>query len=322
MTRTVLETAPRSAAPPPARPARSPLDRGMSWLIRGQRQASSHLLLLPTSVWLFLFLLVPLALLLAVSFARRGPYGSIAWDLTLDNYSRAFSPEYLPILVRSLTFASLTTLACLLLGYPFAYYLALVVRSPKVRTAYLVALMLPFWTSSLVQIYCWMIILGREGLLNNALTSLGALTEPMALLNTPGSVLFGLTYFYLPFMVLPLYSSLSKLPRSYIEAAKDLGAGNIETFVKITFPLSLPGVVGGAILTFIPCVGDFLTAEFLGGPRTYLVGNLIQNQFTQAGDYPFGAALSAVLITLLVGGLAFWRWFEAKTVTRLGRARG
>lgn len=301
---------------------RSPFDRSMSWLIRGRRQAASQLLLLPTSVWLALFLMVPLALLLAVSFLKRGAYGALLWQPTLANYHRTFSPSYLPILGRTFAFASATTLACLLLGYPFAYFLSQFVRGRRARDFMLVVLMLPFWTSFLVQIYSWMIILGREGLINNALLGLGLVAEPIQFLNTRGSLLLGLTYSYLPFMILPLYSSLSKLPRSYIEASKDLGAGNLQTFLKVTLPLSLPGVMGGTILTFIPCMGDFLTAEFLGGPKTYLVGNLIQNQFYQAADYPFGSALSAVLLVLLFAGLMAYRWVENLGATSLGRAKG
>lgn len=294
----------------------------MSWLIRGRRQAASHLLLLPTTLWLAIFLLIPLALLLAVSFVKRGPYGALVWIATLNNYARAFNPDYLPILLRTFAFAGATTGICLLLGYPFAYFLSQFVRSQRARDFLLVVLMLPFWTSFLVQIYSWMIILGREGLLNNALLALGLLDAPLELLNTRGSVLLGLTTSYLPFMILPLYSSLSKLPRSYIEAAKDLGAGNAETFLKVTLPLSLPGALAGTLLTFIPCMGDFLTAEFLGGPKTYLMGNLIQNQFYQAADYPFGSALSAVLLLLLCAGLLATRAVERMGATEIGRARG
>ena len=301
---------------------RSSFDRAMSWLIRGKRQAASQLLLLPTTIWLLFFLVIPLVLLLAVSFVKRGAYGALILQFTLANYHRAFSPSYLPILVRTFGFASATTFACLLLGYPFAYFLSQFVYSRRARDFMLVVLMLPFWTSFLVQIYSWMIILGREGLLNNALIGLGLISEPIQFLNTRGSLLLGLTYSYLPFMILPLYSSLSKLPRSYIEASKDLGAGNIQTFLKITLPLSLPGVMGGIILTFIPCMGDFLTAEFLGGPKTYLIGNLIQNQFYQAADYPFGSALSAVLLILLFLGLLSYRWVENLGATNLGRSKG
>jgi len=174
--------------------------------------------------------------------------------------------------------------------------------------------MIPFWTSWLVAIYSWIIILGREGLLNSLLRGLGISDAPIGFLGTPFSVILGLVYFYLPFMVLPVYASLEKIPRAYIEAAHDLGADRFKAFVKVTLPLSLPGVLAGSILTFIPCMGDFLSADFLGSPRTYLVGNLIQNQFLMAQDWQFGSALTSLLILFLITGLYAQHRLEARTV--------
>ena len=172
--------------------------------------------------------------------------------------------------------------------------------------------MVPFWSSCLVAYYSWMIVLGKEGLLNTAMIRFGFLSEPIGFLYTPFAILLGLVYFYLPFTVLPLYASLDKVPRSVIEAAYDLGAGRWTAFWKVTFPLSLPGVVAGCILTFIPCLGDFLTVEILGGPRYYLLGNLISNQFMMAQDWPFGSALTSLLLAGLVGGLwLYQRWEKA-----------
>lgn len=285
----------------------------LSWLIAGRRPAASHVLLLPATLWLLAFLILPVASLLALGFAQRGPYGTFVWDPTWANFARALQPKYLPVLLRTLGFASATTLLCLLLGFPVAYYLSF--HAGRRRDTLLVLLMVPFWTSCLVAIYSWIIILGREGLLNGALLRLGLIAAPLEIINTSFTVLLGLVYFYIPFMILPLYGSLEKVPRAYLEASQDLGAGAWTTFRKVTLPLCLPGVLAGCLLTFIPCMGDFLTAEFLGGPKTYLLGNLIQNQFLMAQDWPFGSALTGLLLALLVSGLWLHRRLELEGET-------
>ncbi|MBI4374821.1 MAG: ABC transporter permease [Elusimicrobia bacterium] len=288
----------------------SHLDRGLSWLIRGRDRRASHVLLAPATVWLAVFLVLPLAWLIALSFIRSGPYGSFIWSFNLQNYARALDAKYLPVVLRTLAYAGAATGLCLLLGFPLAYFISFYAGRWKDRL--LILLMIPFWTSSLVAIYCWMIILGQEGLLNSLLMTLRLIDEPLNLLNTPFAVILGLAYFYLPFMVLPLYGSLEKIPRNYLEASYDLGAGAFRTFFKVTLPLSLPGVVAGCILTFVPCLGDFLTASFLGGPDSYLLGNLIENQFLMGQDWPFGAALTALLLVCMAGGMALYRRLEAQ----------
>lgn len=282
--------------------------KALSWLVAGRRTGASHLLLAPAAAWLLIFLLLPGAGLVALSFAKNGAYGEIVWSLGLHNYRRAFDPKYLPVLLRTLSFSGATTALCLLLGYPLAYFLSF--HAGRWRNALVIGLMIPFWTSSLVAFYSWMIILGKEGLLNAALLRSGAVREPLLLLNTWMSIQLGLVYFYLPFTVLPLYASLEKVPRPLVEAAYDLGAGRWDAFAQVVFPLSLPGVVAGALLTFIPCLGDFLTVEILGGPRYYLLGNLISNQFLMAQDWPFGAALTCLLLVGLVVGLWVYRRWE------------
>lgn len=286
------------------------MDRPLSWLLGGRRPLASHLLLAPAAAWLAVFLVLPAAGLILLSLAKNGPYGEVLWTLGLNNYRRAFDPKYLPVLLRTLGFAGATTLLTLLLGYPLAYFLSF--RAARRRGAMLIGLMVPFWTSALVAFYSWMIILGKEGLLNAALLRFGCISAPIGILYTPFSVLLGLVYFYLPFMVLPLYGSLEKVPRQYVEAAYDLGADRWTAFRKVTLPLSLPGVIAGSLLTFVPCLGDFLTAEILGGPRYYLLGNLISNQFLMAQDWPFGAALTCLLLTGLVGGLWLYRRWDDK----------
>lgn len=284
------------------------IGKALSWLLAGRKSSASHLLLLPAAAWLIVFLVIPAASLVALSFAKNGAYGEVIWTLSLQNYRRAFDARYVPVLLRTLGFAGATTTLCLLLGYPLAYFLSF--RAGKWRNALIIGLMVPFWTSALVAFYSWMIILGKEGLLNSALLRFGFVSAPLGILYTPFSVLLGLVYFYLPFTVLPLYGSLEKVPRSYIEAAYDLGADRWTAFLKVTLPLSLPGVIAGALLTFIPCLGDFLTAELLGGPRMYLLGNLISNQFLMAQDWPFGAALTCLLLVGLVLGLVAYRRWE------------
>ena len=286
------------------------VDRAFSWLLGGRKPAASHLLLAPASLWLIFLLVIPAGGLVILSFAKNGPYGAIIWELGLHNYARAFDHKYLPVLFRTLGFAAATTAVCLVLGYPLAYFIAF--RAGRWRNALLVGLMVPFWSSCLVAYYSWMIVLGKEGLLNTALIRFGFLSSPIGFLYTPFAILLGLVYFYLPFTVLPLYASLDKVPRSVIEAAYDLGAGRWEAFWKVTLPLSMPGVVAGCVLTFIPCLGDFLTVEILGGPRYYLLGNLISNQFMMAQDWPFGSALTSILLAGLVGGLwLYQRWEKA-----------
>lgn len=282
------------------------MSKALSWVVRGGSPWASHALLAPASLWLLVFLLLPGLGLLALSFMTPGDYGTVKNVFTLANFGSALDAKYLPVLLRTVGYAGSATLLCLLLGYPLAYYLSFF--AGRRREALLVLLMIPFWTSCLVAIYSWIIILGREGMVNTLLAKLGL--SPFALLNTPFSVILGLVYFYLPFMVLPLYGSLEKIPRSLIEASYDLGAGAGETFLKVTFPLSLPGVFAGCLLTFIPCMGDFLTADFLGSPKTYLIGNLIQNQFLMAQNLPFGAALTTMLVACLASGLYVYRKLE------------
>ncbi len=286
------------------------MGRAINWLLAGRRSEASHLLLAPAALWLLFMLVIPALGMVALSFAHNGPYGVVVWSLSLENYRRAVDPKYLPVLVRTLGFAGGATALCLLMGYPLAYFLAF--RAGKWRNALLVGLMVPFWSSCLVAFYSWMIVLGKEGMLNAALLRFGFLSQPVGFLYSPFAVLLGLVYFYLPFCVLPLYASLEKVPRSYIEAAYDLGAGRWTAFFKVTLPLSMPGVIAGCLLTFIPCLGDFLTAEILGGPRFYLLGNLISNQFLMAQDWPFGAALTSLLLAGLVVGLwVYQRWEES-----------
>jgi len=249
-------------------------------------------------VWLVGFFLLPLAYLLAVSFAHRSLYGTIDWTLGLGNYARAFQPLYLEVYWRSLWMALLTTTCCALLGYPAAYTLALKV-SNRWKSALLLLVVIPFWTSFLIRTYAWMVILRSEGVLNNCLLGLHLIHQPLRMLYTPLAVIIGLVYGELPFMILPLYAVLQKFDPRLLEAAQDLGASRWSTFLRVTLPLSSPGLVAGSVLVFIASVGAFVTPDLLGGARTMMVGNLIQNQFAVARDHPFGSAV-AFLLTFLV----------------------
>jgi spermidine/putrescine transport system permease protein len=256
--------------------------------------------------WLVGFFLLPLVYLLAVSFARRSPYGTIDWTLGFANYTRAFQLLYLQVYWRSFWMALIATGLCVLLGYPVAYTLALRV-SKRWKSMLLMLVVIPFWTSFLIRTYAWMIILRSEGVVNNLLLAVHLIPEPLRLLYTPLAVMIGLVYGELPFMILPLYAVLQKLDPTLLEAAQDLGAPRWAAFWRVTLPLSAPGLVAGCILVFIASVGAFVTPDLLGGARTMMVGNLIQNQFAVARDQPFGSAvaflLTFVVLALVVAGL-------------------
>ncbi len=276
-----------------------------------ERPALQGLLLIaPTMFWMLLFLLVPLALIVVMSFGLRGTYGNVLYVFQWSNYLRLVDPEYASILWQSVWIAALTTTFCLLAGYPLAYAIA---RAAARRRPVLVFLILvPFWTNFLIRIYAWMIILRGEGVLGGVLSALG-LMHGVGLwlfqrvqLYTPGAVLLAMVYEFLPYMILPLYSSLEKLDLALLEAAADLGARPWRAFLRVTLPLSVPGIIAGSILVFIPAMGMFVVPDLMGGAKTLLVGNLIRNQFLVARDWPFGAAASMVLMALTLAVTRFY----------------
>ncbi len=261
-------------------------------------------LLAPVTFWLGLFFLVPLLLILAYSFGTSGVYGGITLGFNPGNYLKVFDPLYLEIIVRTLIIALINTFLCLTLGYPLAYFI--VFRGGGWKNALILLVMVPFWTSLLIRAYAWVVILGGNGLANKALQFLGITDEPLNLIFTPQAVLMGMFYSYLPFMILPLYAALEKFDTRLKEAAQDLGASRWHTFWRVTFPLSMPGVIAGSILVFIPSAGEFVIPDLLGGSRTVMTGNLIQNQFLQARDWAFGSALSVMLAVLMLGAIMFY----------------
>ena len=257
--------------------------------------------LLPTWLAMALLFAAPLAIVLAYSLLTRGVYGGVEHPWTAESYQRLIDPLYLVILLRSFIMALVATALCLVFAFPAALFIS---RAPRHKNLYLQLVMLPFWTSFLVRTYAWLFLLRDTGLINTALQALGIIHEPLQMLYTNGAVLLGLVYGYLPFMVLPIYAILERLDPSLMEAAADLGARPWTALWRVVIPLAKPGIRAGAILVFIPCLGAYLTPDLLGGGRTVMIGNLVQNQFTTARDWPFGSAVS-ILLMLLVTALVW-----------------
>jgi len=253
-----------------------------------------YLLLLPSYLCLGLLFLLPLGALALFSFAERDTYGGVRHVYSFANYLRAFEPLYFAIYARSVALALLTTLLCLAVGYPVAYWLGQKVR-PEKRNVLLALVILPFWTSLLIRMYAWIFLLQTEGMINGLLQQMGLIRAPLHLLYNFPAVLLGQVYGELPFMILALYASIEKLDPSLVEAAQDLGAGRLKTLLKITLPLTRPGIVAGSVLVFIPSLGAFLAPDLLGGARTMTAGSLVQSQFAFVRDIPFGAAVSWLL---------------------------
>jgi spermidine/putrescine transport system permease protein len=252
--------------------------------------------LLPAWLSMAVLFAAPFAIVLAYSFLTRGVFGGIELPWTTESYQRLFDPLYLTILWRSFVMALAATLLCLLLAFPAALFIS---RATGRKNLYLQLVMLPFWTSFLVRTYAWIFLLRDTGLFNTALQALGIIHSPLPLLYNDGAVLLGLVYGYLPFMVLPIYATLERLDPALVEAAADLGARPLTTVFRIVVPLARPGIAAGSVLVFIPCLGAYLTPDLLGGGRTVLVGNLVQNQFTTSRDWPFGSAVSIALMALV-----------------------
>lgn len=261
-------------------------------------------LLGPAICWLGFLFFAPLAVVAVYSFAKRGPYGTVEWVMSFWNYSQSIDSLYLPVYVRSFRVAALTTVACLVIGYPAAYLLAMRVGS-NWKSTLLVLAVVPFWTSFLVRTYAWRFLLQDDGLVNAALHTVGI--GQQKLLYTELAVLLGQVYGELPFMILPLYAAIERLDTRLLEAASDLGVGPIERFWRVTLPLTKPGIIAGVVLVFVPSLGAFITPDMLGGAKSMMIGNLIQEQFVQRNT-PFGAALSFTLsIAVLVLLAVAWR---------------
>jgi spermidine/putrescine transport system permease protein len=253
------------------------------------------LLLSPLIAWALAFVIAPAVIMLVYSFARRGTLGGVILGFTLENYASVLDPVYLQIVIRSILYAAITTALCLIAGYPVAWLIGR--AAPRWRNLLLMAVMVPFWTSFLIRTYAWVTILKSEGLLNSLLVQLQLIAQPLELLYTPGAVLLGLVYTFLPFMILPIYASVEKLDGTLVEAALDLGAGPLRAFSRVIVPLTTPGIAAGVLLVFIPSLGIYAVNDILGGGRVDMIGNIIENQFKgNARNWPFGAALGTTLL--------------------------
>lgn len=264
------------------------------------------LLMAPLLAWLALFVIAPTAILLVYSFCKRGTLGGVVFEFDPSSYQRVFDPTYVRIFLNSIWYAALTTIICVIVGYPVAYFVG---RAPETwRNRLLLLIMIPFWTSFLIRTYAWITILKQEGLLNGLLQFTAIIPnligQPLDLLYTPYAVVIGLVYAYLPFMILPIYGSVEKLDNALIEAAFDLGAGPVRAFSRVIVPLTRPGIVAGVLLVFIPAIGMFAVTDLMGGKKVPMIGNVIQNQIGPARDWPFASALGITLLILFV--VAYW----------------
>jgi spermidine/putrescine transport system permease protein len=256
---------------------------------------AAWLLLAPLLVWVAAFVVAPAAIMLVYSFAHRGTLGGVVLGFTLESWVGVADPVYLRIALRSLGYAAITTAVCLAAGYPIAWWIGR--ADPRRRHLLLMAVMVPFWTSFLIRTYAWVTILKSEGLLNSLLVRSGLVAEPLGLLYTPGAVVLGLVYTFLPFMILPIYASVEKLDGALIEAALDLGAGPLRALWRVVLPLTSPGIAAGVLLVFVPSLGLYAVNDILGGGRVDMIGNVIENQFKgNARNWPFGAALGTALL--------------------------
>ncbi|HTK85226.1 MAG TPA: ABC transporter permease [Patescibacteria group bacterium] len=269
-------------------------------------------LLSPFFIVIGVFFVMPLALIAVYSFLQPGEYGGVEWHFSWDAYTRllferdfdgklTFNAGYLIIFMRSLMLAGTCTILCLLAGFPIAYHMA--TRPERHRGIWVLLITIPFWTNLLVRTYAWMLILRDEGLVNGLLQHVGLISQPLPLMYTPFAVGIGLLYSYLPFMVLPLYATLERFDWRLVEAAQDLYADRGQTLRRVIIPISIPGILAGCMLVFIPSIGSFLASDLLGGGKQMMIGNLIQMQFGFSRDWPLGSALSVVVMAIVMLGL-------------------
>lgn len=270
------------------------MTRGLS---RGRRQlAVSLAMLAPSTVLMVVFLALPIAIVIGYSFAGRDAYGGVVPGFTLASYAELFRPLYIPILVNSLKLAFFNTLLCVLAAYPVAYFITF--RAGRAAPLLLLAMLIPFWIDFLIRISSWIVLLGRNGIINASLLGIGLIDEPLRMLGSYGAVLVGLLYAFLPSAVFPIYAALQPINRGLLEAARDLGAGPIETFLRITLPLSMPGIMAAILFVFVPSMGVFAIPVLLGGGKSIIIGNLIVQLFLEFRNIPLGSAVSVVMLAI------------------------
>jgi spermidine/putrescine transport system permease protein len=291
-----------TAAPRPAVTADRPVPVvRRSFRGRVAARLGAAILVAPGVVWLAIFFLVPLGIIFVVSLGTKDAAGHVVLNhLGFQNYAQATRPEYLPAFANSLRYAAITTILSILIGYPIAYWISRYGGQRKILL--LILVMLPFWTSYLIRTYAWMIILRDNGVLNGVLQAVGLIQDPLILLNTDVSVILGMTYGFLPFAILPLFVSIDRLDEHLVQAARDLYASGRGAFLHVTLPLTMPGVIAAALLTFIPAIGDYVTPDILGGAQTTTAAKLVQVLFTSGRDWPYGSALGFILMIVTLGG--------------------
>ena len=273
---------------------------------KARRPASRSVwMILPLYIFTLIFVACPLLYMVALSFATPGEVHGVDWIFTLDNYKKILEPVYLNTFIQSFKLALTSTLLIGLIGYPFGYFMAKLPEKRKKKAMLL--LMLPFWANSLIRLYGWIIILQKKGLMNFILEKLGIIEKPLKLLYSYPAIVIGMVYVLLPFMIFSVYSSAEKLDWSLVEASRDLGATKAQAFWSISFKLTIPGLLSGIILTFIPSMGLFFIADILGGNKIVLVGSLIQEQMTRGSNWPFAAALAVVMMLLTTIMIVFYR---------------
>lgn len=255
-------------------------------------------------LFIAIFVFVPTAFILIVSILSSDSLGNITLEFTLENFKKLLDPIYLEVLFNSLKISAVTTLATLLAAYPLAYIVSRM--NKKAQFTLMLLIILPYWTNSLVRTYSFLVILRADGIVNQLLMSIGLIDRPIQLLYTDGAVIFSMIYLYLPVMFLPIFSSIEKLDKTYIEASRDLGAGSFDTFTKVVLPLTLPGVIAGCILVFTPCLGLFFISDLIGGGKTVLLGNVIRDQFSTTRNLPFGSALSVVMMLIAMAFIGLY----------------
>ncbi|MBQ2700219.1 MAG: ABC transporter permease [Clostridia bacterium] len=275
-----------------------------------KKQAFANGLISPMVIWSVAFVGVALLYIIGLSFMTSDGAMSTTGEWTLKNYENIFRPAYLRILLKSLSLAVQTTVICLLIGYPFGYFMAR--TSPKWRGILLLLIIVPFWTNALIRIYGWKILLGGNGPINEFLKAVGLIQKPLKLLYTPGAILLGMVYALIPFMILPAYTGVEKMDWTVVEAGRDLGASPLKAFVTLTIPLTLPSIMAGCVLVFIPSVGLFFLSDILGGSKEVLVGNLINDAMKKNRDLPFAAALSVVLLAVTAGIISLYQRLGGK----------
>ena len=262
-----------------------------------QKDRASFLLSAPMIVWTMLFVGATIAYIVALSFLKRDPDGyGVVMQFTLENYAKLLNANYAKVFWNTIILGIKTTVLCVLIGYPFGYFMGR--ASKKWRTILMLLVIVPFWTNALIRVYGWRILLVGNGPINSALIALGLIERPLKLLNTHGAMLLGMVYALLPFMILPTYSSVEKMDWSLVDAGRDMGANPVKTFLTVTLPLTAPGLLTGCVLVFVPSLALFFMADLMGGTGDIVIGNLVHDQLLKSRDWPFAAALSVVLLAI------------------------